>query len=134
MMFRFALVAVLVLGQAAALAETKWFHPRHAKPEDVESVVNRLAPKAGIAAVPRQGAVLVNATSEVLDEVSRIIRELDQPNQTVEFEIGITGSTSSSERTLGTGIGIRRAGATNPDAGSPPPTELRQTSGSSSSA
>jgi hypothetical protein len=97
---RWVLLAVLV-GVAAAQAETVTIRPKYARPEDIETIVTRVVPKAGVAAVKAQNSVLVSGDGDVLEEVGRVVRELDQPGQVVELEIGLVGATSSSEDTRG---------------------------------
>lgn len=124
------LIAIACWSSPAA-ADTRTVRPRYARPEDIEAVVTRVVPKAGVAAVTAQNSVLISGSDEVLEEVAAVIRELDQPGSVVELEIGITGATASSDRGRGLGVGFRggRASA----APSTPPSELRAEGGSSTS-
>lgn len=122
-------IIALCLLAVAAHADTRTIRPSYARPEDIEAVVSRVVPKAGVAAVKAQNSVLVSGSDEVLEEVARVVRELDQPGQVVELEIGLTGVTSSSEQARALGIGLRRAGAA--AAPATPETTVRDSGGTS---
>lgn len=119
----------LLLLAGAAHADTRTIKPTYARPEDIEAVVARVVPQAGVAAVKAQNSVLVSGSDEVLEEVARVVRELDQPGQVVELEIGMTGVTSSSERARALGVGFRGPRAAAPPA--TPETTVRNESGTS---
>ena len=114
-------------------ADTRTIRPHYARPEDIEAVVSRVVPKAGVAAVKAQNSVLISGSDDVLEEVARVVRELDQPGQVVELEIGLSGSTSSSDRTRGLGLGFKGGRATAEPA-TPESTVLNDGGNSSSNA
>lgn len=129
---RLALVLLVTLAHArSADAESRTLRPKYARPEDIEAVVTRIVPQAGVAAVKAQNTVLISGNDDVLAEVEKVVRELDQPGSVVELEIGLTGSTANSERTRGVGLGFRGAKA-KVDAATPEST-FRNEGGSSSS-
>lgn len=124
-----ALLLVFLAGEVAA--ETLMVRPTHARPEDIEAVVSKVVPAAGVAAVKAQGAVMISGTEDVLREVAQVIREMDQPGQVVELEIAMSGSTATDAQARAGGASVERARARNPvDA---PPVELRSTRGASAS-
>ena len=124
------LLACIALASSAA-AETQTIRPRYARPDDIEKVVSRVVPQAGVAAVNAQNSVLISGSDEVLEEVNRVIRELDQPGQVVELEIALTGATMSSNRSRGLGGSLR--GGKSKSEPITPPSELSSDGGSSSS-
>lgn len=124
------LVALLALA-VSAHADTRTIRPQYARPEDIEAVVSRIVPAAGVAAVKAQNSVLISGSDDVLEEVARVVRELDQPGQVVELEIGLTGVTSSSDKQRGFGLGFRGAKAKADPA--TPDSTVRSEGGSSSS-
>lgn len=125
-----ALVMVIALA-GNAMAETRMIRPSYARPEDIEAVVSKVVPKAGVAAVKAQGSVLISGDDDVLEEVARVIREMDQPGQVVELEVAIAGASANVERVRGAGASVTRARASSPPR--TPPTELRTTRGASAS-
>lgn len=128
---RWSAVVMLVALASGAVAQTRMIRPSYARPEDIEAVVSKVVPQAGVAAVKAQGSVLVSGSDDVLEEVARVIREMDQPGQVVELEVAIAGAGANVERLRGVGASVARARASSP----PPeaPTELRTVRGASAS-